>query len=212
MQRGGRAQIRFGVSPTTAAELLPAALRAFREERPGVEVILSDTEESQDLISALAQGQLDVAFILNPEPDDRIEAIPLVEDPWVILTRRDSALSEDDHPSFDVLDGAELVAWTRKWHMQVQLEEALSRRGIAPRIVYRTDDNLALQRLVAIGLGHACVGLLAARSAIDPALTWVAPREILNSRQIALCYPRQREVSGSVLALVAAVRTASSAR
>lgn len=210
-QRGERGTIRFGVFQTAAAELLPAALRAFREERPGVEVTLSETGESQDLIAALAQGRLDLAFALNPEPDDRVEAVPLVEDPWVILTRRDSPMAVEAHPSLDVLDGAELVAWTQGWRIQRELEDALSRRGITPHIVYRTDDNLALQRLVAVGLGHACVGRLAARSAIDPNLTWLVPREVLRPRQIVLCYPRQREVSGSVIALLAAVRAEAGA-
>ena len=63
---------------------------------------------------------------------------------------------------------------------------AWRRRGIKPRVVYRTDDNLALQRLVAAGLGHACVGRLAAERAIDPSLTWVAPPDILSPRTVAL--------------------------
>ena len=205
--RPGPAQIRVGAFHTAAAELLPAALRAFSEERPGVEVLLSDTTESQDLIASLAQGELDLAFVLNPEPDERVEIVPLVEDPWVILTPRDNPISEDPHPSFDVLDGARVVAWQLRWRTQVQLEELLARRGITPVVVYRTDDNLALQRLVAVGLGHACVGRLAARGAVDRRLTWLQPREELVRRQLALCYPRQREVSGAVMALVAAVRT-----
>jgi DNA-binding transcriptional LysR family regulator len=205
-QRGARARIRVGVSQTAAAELMPTALRAFREVHPEVEVILSEVEESQAIMSGLGRGRLDLAFALNPEPDERVEAIPLVEDPWVILTRRDSPIGDAEHPSFDLIDGANLVAWTRRWANQIELEEAWSRRGIAPRIVYRTDDNLALQRLVAAGLGHACIGQLAARRAVDSALTWLAPRERLTPRQVALCYPRHRELTGAVAALISAIR------
>jgi len=127
----------------------------------------------------------------------------------VILTRRDSALGDVEHLSFDLIDGMELVAWTRRWSSQIELEEAWRRRGIAPRIVYRTDDNLALQRLVAAGLGHACIGQLAARRAVDSSLTWLAPRERLTPRQIALCYPRHRELTGAVAALISAIRANS---
>ena len=109
-------------------------------------------------------------------------------------------------PGFDVLDGVDLVAWTRRWQGQRELEEAWARRGIAPRIVYRTDDNLALQRLVAAGLGHACIGRLAARRAVDPSLTWLSPRDLLSHREIALCYPRQRHMTATSRALVAAIR------
>ncbi len=206
---GERARIRVGVSQTAAAELMPAALRSFRETHPDIEVVLSEVEEVQAIMSGLGRGRFDLAFALNPEPDERVEAIPLLEDPWVILTRRDSEIGDVEHLSFDVIDGMDLVAWTRRWNSQIELEEAWRRRGIAPRIVYRTDDNLALQRLVAAGLGHACIGRLAARRAVDPSLTWLAPRERLTTRQIVLCYPRHREITGAVSALISAVRAHS---
>jgi DNA-binding transcriptional LysR family regulator len=154
----------------------------------------------------LAQGRLDLALTINQQADDRIELIGLFEDPWVILTHRDSELAAADRPSFDLLDGADLVAWTSRWPVQVELEAAWRRRGINPKVVYRTDDNLALQRLVAAGLGHACIGRLAARRAVDPALTWLAPPDILTQRTVALCHPRRRHLAQAARALSAALR------
>ena len=55
-QRGERARIRVGVSQTAAAELMPAALRAFRETHADVEVILSEVEDSQAIMSGLGRG------------------------------------------------------------------------------------------------------------------------------------------------------------
>jgi DNA-binding transcriptional LysR family regulator len=208
-ERGEIVRVRVGVSQTAAAEIMPAALRAFRGEHPGVEVVLSEADESDEAEGcrdALRKGDLDLAFSHNPEPDEFVEAVPLLEDPWVILTRRDSDIAELERPGFDVLDGLEVVAWTHRWRAQHELEEAWERRDIAPKIVYRTDDNLALQRLVAAGLGHACIGRLAARRAIDPALTWLSPREQLSKREIALCYPRRRPMTATALALIAAIR------
>src|SRR5262249_8431211 len=149
----------------------------------------------------LARGRLDLAFARDVTSDDRVEAIPLMDDPLVILTRRDSPLVGLRRPTFDALDGADLVAWTETWPMPVELEEAWRRRGIAPRIVYRTEDNLALQRLVAAGLGDACIGRVAARNAIDSRLTWVDPEEELIVRRIVLLSPRNRELGGAALTL-----------
>ncbi|HEY1627783.1 MAG TPA: LysR family transcriptional regulator substrate-binding protein, partial [Streptosporangiaceae bacterium] len=132
-------------------------------------------------------------------------AVAVVDDPWVILTRRDSEIATLDHPGFDVLDQLDLVAWSRRWGAQVELEETWQRRGISPKIVYRTDDNLALQRLVAAGLGHACIGRLAATRAIDPALSWLSPHDPGTSRTIALCYPRHRPISATARSLIAAI-------
>jgi DNA-binding transcriptional LysR family regulator len=201
-----RTVVRVALFQTAAAELLPAALRLLREEWPGVEVVLSETDDDPRLVDRLAEGRLDLAITINQEPDDRIELIRLFDDPWVVLTRRDSPLAKADRPSFDLLDGADVVAWTSRWAIQGQLEAAWRRRGIEPHVVYRTDDNLALQRLVAAGLGHACVGRLAASRAIDPSLTWLEPPDVLIPRMVALCHPRRRDLAEAARALSAALR------
>jgi DNA-binding transcriptional LysR family regulator len=205
-ERGESVRVRVGVSQTAAAEVMPAALHAFRDEHPGVEVVLVETDDATGCRDSLRRGELDLAFSHDPKPDEFAEAVPLFADPWVILTRRDSAIAELEDPGFEVLDGLDVVAWTHRWAGQLELEQAWELSGIAPKIVYRTDDNLALQRLVAAGLGHACIGRLAARRAIDPALTWLDPREPLPPRQMVLCYPRRRPMSATALALVAAIR------
>ncbi len=197
--------VRMGVFQTAAAELLPAALTVLREEWPGVEVVLSETDEDPRLVEWLADGRLDLALTLNQQADDRIELIRLFEDPWVLLTRRDSPLVAEA-PSFDLLDGADVVAWTSRWNIQAELERAWRRRSVSPHVVYRTDDNLALQRLVAAGLGHACIGRLAARRAIDPSLTWLQPPDLLSPRVVALCHPRRRDPPEAALALSSALR------
>jgi DNA-binding transcriptional LysR family regulator len=204
--RGERTVVRVGVFQTAAAELLPAALRVLREEWPGVEVVLSETDDDPRLIESLAAGRLDLALTINQQPDDRVELIRLYEDPWVVLTRRDSPLAGASPASFELLDGADVVAWTSRWEIQGELEAAWRRRGINPRVVYRTDDNLALQRLVAAGLGHACVGRLAAERAVDPSLTWLAPPDVLTPRTVALCHPRRRDLVEAARALSAALR------
>jgi DNA-binding transcriptional LysR family regulator len=207
IQSGERQTLRIGVFQTATTELLPGALRTLREQRPDVEVVLSEIDDNARTFDQLASGQLDLAFLVNPEPDDRIQSIPLLDDPWVILTRRDSELAAAENPSFDLLDGVDVVAWNRRWRTQVELEQALRRRAITPRVVYRTDDNLALQRLVAAGYGHACLDRLGAAGAVEPSLTWLEPKEILVPRTIGLCHPRHRDASGSALTLMNAVRT-----
>ena len=205
-RRGERAVVRVGVFQTAAAELLPTALGVLREEWPGIEVVLSQTDEDPRTIDWIAQGRLDLALTINQRPDERIEVIRLFEDPWVILTRSDSELAEEDRPSFDLLDGADLVAWTAGWGIQGELEAAWRQRGIRPHVVYRTDDNLALQRLVAAGLGHACIGRLAAQRAVEPSLTWLQPLESLTPRVVSLCHPRTRDLAEAAAALSMALR------
>jgi DNA-binding transcriptional LysR family regulator len=204
--RGERQTLRIGVFQTATTELLPGALRSLREQRADVEVILTEIQDNARTFDRLASGALDLAFLVNPQPDERIRSMPLLDDPWVILTRRDSELAAAETPTFDLLDGVDVVAWNRRWRTQQDLERAWRQRGISPRVVYRTDDNLALQRLVAAGYGHACLDRLGASGAVEPSLTWLEPKETLVPRTIALCRPRRRDPSSSAVILMDAVR------
>src|SRR5580692_11290446 len=78
---GGRAQVRLtpagaavcqrarrvlteveavGVTQSTASEIMPAALRAFRAEHPGAEVVLTAVEDPVASRDALRRGDLDI--------------------------------------------------------------------------------------------------------------------------------------------------------
>src|SRR6202012_894600 len=206
MQSGETQTLRIGVFQTATTELLPGALRSLREQRPDVEVRLIEIQDNARPFERLAGGELDLAFQVNPIPNDLIQAVPLLDDPWVILTRRDSELAAAENPTFDLLDGVALVAWTRRWRTQQELERAWRQRGIRPRFVFRTDDTLALQRLVAAGHGHACLDRLGASGAVEPSLTWLEPKEALIPRTIALCHPRRRDASASAVILMDAVQ------
>ncbi len=204
---GERQTLRIGTFQTATTEVLPPALRVLREERPDVEVQLTEIRTNTRAYNELADGQLDFALLVNPEPDERIQAIPLLDDPWVILTRRDSELAAVENPTFDLLDGVDIIAWNRSWRTQAELEEAWRRLAIAPRVVFRTDDSLALQRLVAAGYGHAFLDRLGASGAVEPSLTWLEPDETLIPRRVALCLPRHLDPNASAVTLMDAIRS-----
>jgi LysR family transcriptional regulator, carnitine catabolism transcriptional activator len=202
LENGEVPLVRIGTSQTITSELLPAALRALRDLRPDVEVSLHEMIADAPVYDQLAAGELDLAFVFNPKPDSRVISISLMDSPWVILTRHDSDLAAVDSPSFDLLNDRELIGWNLRWRSQQELERAWSARGIHPRVIFRTDDSLALQRLVAAGYGDACVDRLAAVGAVEPSLTWLEPKEILTPRTLAVCRSRQREPSHPTLILI----------
>ena len=201
-----RGTVRLGIFQTAAAALLPAALADFRRERPNVTIELTEPSEHRSVAEALAQGRLDLAVTINPEPDDRVEVFPLLEDRWAILAREDSEIARAPDPSFELLHGADVIAWRTGWCVQEELEAALRRKGIEPRIVYRTDDNLALQRFVAAGLGVACIGRLGAENPIDPSLRTIIPRDVFMPRTVALVHSRRRELPAPVETLAEQLR------
>jgi DNA-binding transcriptional LysR family regulator len=201
-----RGTVRVGIFQSAAAALLPAALADFRRERPNVTIELTEPSEHRSVVESLAQGDLDLAVTINPELDDRIEVFPLLEDRWVILAREDSEIARCADPSFELLHGADVIAWRAGSCVQDELEDALRRKGIEPRIVYRTDDSLALQRFVAAGLGCACIGGLGAENPVDPALRTIVPRDVFMRRTVALVHPRRRELPAAAHTLIELLR------
>src|ERR1700749_525215 len=107
--RGESVRVRVGVAQPAAAEIMPAALRAFREDHPGVEVVLVAADDAESARDGLRRGQLDLALGFTGDADEDIEAVPVGEDPWVIPTCRDSVLTTLEEPSFGALDQLDLV-------------------------------------------------------------------------------------------------------
>src|SRR5246500_1618552 len=64
---GKRGEIHVGYAPSLTVELLPRALKYFRESNPGVRVQLHDLS-TQDMLRGLADGSLHVAMLVRVPP------------------------------------------------------------------------------------------------------------------------------------------------
>jgi LysR family transcriptional regulator, benzoate and cis,cis-muconate-responsive activator of ben and cat genes len=62
---GQRGELNVGYAPTPTVRLLPATLRAFQAERPGVRVKLHDLS-SEEMVVGLRQGTLQIAIMVRP--------------------------------------------------------------------------------------------------------------------------------------------------
>lgn len=202
---GDSGTIRIGLSQS-ACFLLADPLAALRRHSPGVIVSLLNAGTAETLAQQLARGQVDLGLFINIEADERIATIPLFDDGWVVITHSEDAIANQEVATVDVLDGADVIAWHQRWRAQARLEQYWRERGIKPRIVYRTDDNLMIQRLVVAQLGYACIGGLAAQNLIDPQLRRVRIRDELPPRTVSLCYAREREPTPAMLLVMDTVR------
>lgn len=189
---GERGTVRIGISQSSCY-LLAEPLAGLRRQNPGIDISLINAPTPESLAVQIDRGQVDLGLFINVEPDERVVTIPLFEDPWVVVAHQDDPIARSSAISLDAFDGAQMIAWHQRWPSQARLEQLLRRRRIRPRIVYRTDDTLMIQTLVARGLGCSCLGGLAVQGLIDARLRRIAIRDEVPPRQLSLCYPRQRE-------------------
>jgi DNA-binding transcriptional LysR family regulator len=82
------------------------------------------------------------------------------------------------------------------------VERAWERAGAAPNVLFRTDDNLAVHRLVCAGLGHAVLADLAIEPLTGADEVAVVPLEHVPARQIGLRWSRGRRLGPAAQAFV----------
>ena len=84
----------------------------------------------------------------------------------------------------------------------MRVARALERVGAEPDIVFRSDDNLTTQRLVAIGLGVAVVPLLTVERSIPDAQVAIRGLKSKLERQIGIIWHRDRLQSRAAEAFI----------
>ena len=163
--RTGR--VRLAAFPSALATLVPLAAAHVAAHHPGVDLALIEAEPPEAL-SALRNNEVDVALIFEhgepPQVDRRDTTMtPLLEEPLYVVTPGKSSWPGP---------GTELATYSdTRWiagceRCREHLVAACGQAGFSPVIEFETDDYVAVQALVAVGLG---VSLL-------PGLTLVANR------------------------------------
>ncbi len=187
-----RSRLRFGCFPTVLGTLMPPAFARFRRSHPQVRLTIVD-DHLHRLMPRLEAGELDVAVIYGHEalPDlagRGLERVPLLDDSFQAvlpaghrLARR-RTLRLQDLATEPWIGGAPASAWYRI------VRQACLQVGYSPQVGFASDDYIAVQALVAAGLGVSVIPGLAVRHP----LPGVAVRPLASgapARRIFAAYP-----------------------
>jgi DNA-binding transcriptional LysR family regulator len=210
LRLGDAGTVRVGTFQSAGAQLLPAILLAFRSTHPGVTVELSEMHSDTALLDQVAAGELDCTFAAEPVVSPELfEKEILIEDPYVVVAPPTSPLAGQTSATLADLAGQDLVSWQqcRCWE---QLERSLRSSGVEPNVVFRTDDNLTLQRLAGAGLGHAVMTELCIERGPQSGPAIVLPLgDEVPPRLVGLFWRRARRPSPALQAFVETARTVS---
>ncbi len=181
--------LRVGTFQSASARLLPDTLKQFRELWPRVAVQLHNELSSATLEEMVRAGQLDVAFCETVLPGDPFDSRLLIEDPFVAILPPEHELAHEKSISLHQLIGFETIV-TCSVGVGQQISAAIVAVGGEQRQMFRSDDNLTTQRLVAAGAGASVLPLLAVEPNVpDAKVAILKVRDrVVTTRQIHLIW------------------------
>ncbi|HLH69505.1 MAG TPA: LysR family transcriptional regulator [Candidatus Dormibacteraeota bacterium] len=200
---GAAGRLRLGIYQSAGAKILPALLREYATAWPTVEIGLTETWLDDQLLEALERGELDLTFAFSPLPPGPFAAVPLLEDPYVLLVPANSELASRP-PSARDLQELPLIGFRRCRIIQ-HMEGQLRAHGVKPAFIFRSDDNAIVQAMVAAGRGVAVVPFLTVERD-DPGVKVLPPSLPLSPRIVVLAWHRDRYQSPAAKAFVETAR------
>jgi DNA-binding transcriptional LysR family regulator len=161
--RGEQGQLAVGFSGSAAFHpLIPAVVRAFRQQSPNVDLMLEEGSTS-DLIAALQKDQLDIAFIRVPSGHtDGLTVEPLLNEEMLVALPAHHALLRNGKRKKIAL--AELAEETFVLYRRPSgpglydtIIAACRAAGFSPRSGQEAPRMVSMLSLVAAGLGVSIV-------------------------------------------------------
>jgi DNA-binding transcriptional LysR family regulator len=171
--RQGR--VRLAAFPSALGTIVPAAAARLEAETPGMDLMLTEAEPPEAL-RMLRAGHVDVALVFRhflqgtdtdpPDADDEgARGILLLDEPVLMVTK---ATAEPGPPDLAAYANRRWIAGCERCRSCLLRQCAAA--GFVPKISFTTDDFVAVQALVAAGLGVTTLPGLALRAARHPGI------------------------------------------
>jgi DNA-binding transcriptional LysR family regulator len=156
---GGR--LRLGTFQSVSVKLLPRIISDVRREAPAVDIELHQSDDNAALLAGLAADDFDLSFVLGPVRDPSLDVTELCTDPFVaVVAAQDCPVVSGPYP-LRLLDNAASIGQDRGDSCQRLIDDGLRDAGVSVRYVFRSNDNSAVQAMVAAGMGVSILPLLA---------------------------------------------------
>ncbi|WP_305971943.1 MULTISPECIES: LysR family transcriptional regulator [unclassified Mameliella] len=130
-REGGR--VVLGALPLSRSDLLPAALVAFRQERPETPVIVHDSRY-EDLLAGLVAGEVDaiIGALRSPAPAAEVEQRPLFEDRLCFVSGPEHPLAGETSLTIENLARWPWIVPREGAPARLQFQEFFAKHGLRP--------------------------------------------------------------------------------
>ncbi len=186
----------LGLIPTLGPYLLPWLVPALKKDYPELRLSLRE-DLTASLLERLASHQLDAALVALPVPNDRLETLPLFDEPFWFAEPKNRKPANDKIMKEDELRGKRLLLLTEGHCLR---DQALAVCGTPDHDAdgdFRATSLETILQMVATGLGSTLLPAMACGEARARAVT-TRPLEAGVGRRIGLVwrrsYPKLRDI------------------
>ena len=186
----------LGVIPTLGPYLLPWLVPALKKDYPALRLAVRE-DLTAHLLERLVSHRLDAALVALPVSDDRLETLPLFDEPFWFAEPKGRRRASTKVMTEDDLRGRQLLLLTEGHCLR---DQALSICGTTDRDAegdFRATSLETIRQMVATGMGSTLLPAMACGDLHALAVT-ARPLEQGVGRRIGLAwrhrYPRVRDL------------------
>ena len=195
-----RGKIILGALPTIAPYFLPDIIYSFRKKYPAVDLTLHE-DATQQLLRALEENELDLAFISQAPRNPRIEVQQLFSEELFLCLPTGHPLAQRKQVSAANLRHEKFILMQDGHCLGDQTQQFCHNSGFQPEISCRSVQISTVLAMIQAGLGISFIPEMASPLSEKEGIVCRSLHGLRPRREIALALSRERKPSLCVLEL-----------
>ncbi|MGE1083919.1 LysR family transcriptional regulator [Pseudomonas shirazensis] len=194
-------RVSVAAMPAFAGNLLPQALKVFRQRYPRVNVTVHDVinEQVQELVR---HRRVELGIGFEPDNLDGLRFVPLYMDRFVAVVPADSPLALQHEVSWQALLAEDFIALQRPSAVRLLLEQNVAAGHGKLTVAFESHQLTTIGRMVTNGLGVSAVPALCIKQMQELGARCVALVEPSVERRIGVISLSEHKLSTAAEALL----------
>ncbi|MEG5267180.1 LysR family transcriptional regulator [Pseudomonas sp. JDS28PS106] len=193
-------KVSVAAMPSFAGNLLPAALKVFRQRYPRVNVAVHDVINEQ-VLEMVRHRRVELGIGFEPESSNELLFTPFYLDRFVAVIGAESPLASKSEVTWSELLEEDFIALQRPSAVRLLLEQAILARHGKLSVAFESHQLSTIGRMVANGLGVSAVPSLCIRQMQELGAVCVPLAEPRIERRIGLTMLADHKLSAAAQAL-----------
>jgi len=175
----GHTRLRLGASTTACQHIVPPVLRELKARHPHCQVTI-EPGDAAEAVGLLRDGKIDLAFVLEPQHEERFEFRPLFNDELQFMVEPSHAWAVANRVERAEIPRQNYIFYSKASYTFRMVEDYFAEDQMVLNSVIELGSMEAIKELVKLGLG---VGILA---------PWAAQEELVARSLVALPLGRRK--------------------